>query len=207
MAKRHLITDWDGVLGDTPDMNYGIVTALHPEVTRDDYLIRHHLGNVLEEPVVPFTDESAAAYYRHYNERLSRAHVERALPAISALAEKFIIHVVTSNCEHAIRRVLREAGVEQHFGLMLGQEAHTSKVEKFKRLFAEEGFSAHETLYLTDTAGDIKEAKKVGLRTLAVTFGYHPRKLLAEHEPTALADTWDEVLAHVEQLLPSRAQV
>lgn len=197
---KHIITDWDGVLADTFDTNWQLVQELHPEVLEERYRIDHHLGNVFEHPVVPFTDATTAAYYKRYNELLSVAHIKAALPTIQRIGEHAVWHVVSSNCERAIQNTLREAGVEHLFGLILGQEAHASKVQKFLHLFNAKGFTADETVYLTDTLGDLTEAHNVGIRTIAVTFGYHPEAVLTRGNPTVLAHSWNEVEAAVHTL-------
>lgn len=198
---QHIISDFDGVIGDTATMNWTLVQTLHRDVKREAYLIDHHLGNVFEQPVVPFTPQTAARYYELYNERLARAHIERAVPHVHALGQDFRIHIVTSNCEHAIRRVLREAEIESAFGHVLGQEAHASKVEKFRTLLQELALAPTDTVYLTDTVGDLKEAAVVGIPTIAVTFGYHPRQLLEGYDPTAVANDWPTTVRLVRELM------
>ncbi len=197
----HIISDFDGVIGHTGPLNWEIVSRLHPDVTREQYFIAHHLGNVFAEPAVPFTAVTSAEYFTEINRRLDRMQIKGAIPTIVHLGQRHRIHIVTSNCEVAIKRVLSEAGVLHHFGHILGQEAHASKVEKFQRIFAAEQITAADTLYVTDTVGDLKEAAKVGLRTIAVTFGYHPYALLSAHNPTRIAHSWPEVQAHAEELL------
>lgn len=192
--------DFDGVIGDTAHMNYGIVLQLHPGVTEQQF-IDHHLGNVYKTPVIPFTKDSSERYFELYNQTLAVEHVATAVPYIKDLARQYTLHIVTSNCEHAVRRVLQEAGIAVCFGLMLGREAHESKSEKFIHLFQSEDFSAAESVYITDTQGDLKEAAAVGLQTIAVTFGYHPRELLLAGTPTVVADSWPEVVDSIHDVL------
>ncbi len=192
--ERHLIADFDGVIGDTFQMNWAITRSLHPEVAEASYRIDHHMGNVFEAPVVPFTPQTSEMYWRLYNEQLAVSHISVALPALSCLANYFRLHIVTSNCEVAIARVLREAAVHNLFGHILGRQAHASKVEKFKLLADVDDFDLEDAIFVTDTLGDLKEAAKVGLPAVAVTFGYHTREILATGNPRAIVDTWDEFL-------------
>ncbi len=199
---RCLILDFDGVIGRTQAMNSGIVAELHPDVPTETYLIDHHRGNVYEHPVVPFTQETAERYFALYNERLSVAHIAEAAPHLRALAERHgRLHIITSNCEHAIRSVLRQADLAPLFGLILGRACHTSKVHKFELLFEAEDCPAERSVFVTDTLGDLHEAAKVGVRTIAVTFGYHPYEVLAEGTPTRFAADWDEIARCAVQLL------
>jgi phosphoglycolate phosphatase-like HAD superfamily hydrolase len=199
MPTPHLIFDFDGVIADTLELNWQLVHHLHPETTRTQYQIDHHRGNVFEAPVVPFTDVSVTEYYRRYNESLSLSHIEDAIPALHSLGAQYRLHIVSSNCELAITRVLTEAGIDQDFGLILGKEAHESKVEKFHHLASAEHFSLTDALFITDTLGELLEAQKVGVPAIAVSFGYHPDELLAHGAPRAIVHTWDEAISVVGQ--------
>lgn len=195
----HLIFDFDGVIADTYAMNWKIVHELFPEVPEEAYRIDHHRGNVFADSVVPFTPTTVEAYYVLYRERLSVAHLASALPTLQTLAANFQFHIVSSNCELAITRALSEAGIITHFKHILGQQAHQSKVEKFKMIAHHEQIDLKDALFVTDTIGDIKEANQVELPTIAVTFGYHPKELLAEYD-VPLAHSWEEVQQIVEAM-------
>ena len=47
-----------------------------------------------------------------------------------------------------------------------------------------------ETIMITDTVGDIKLAKKMGLKNIAVTWGFHSKKILKTTEPDFIADSF-----------------
>jgi phosphoglycolate phosphatase-like HAD superfamily hydrolase len=203
--KRELIFDFDGVVGDTYQLNWSLVQKFHPETLEHGYRYDHHLGNVFETPVVRFNAQSTVQYYRDYNDLLSVSHIKAALPALRELSRDFRFHVVSSNCETAIERVLSEAGLRGHFGDILGYAAHASKVEKFCRLASTYGFTLPEALFVTDTLGDLKEAARVALPAVGVTFGYHTRALLEKGGAFAIVDNWDELVAAAR--LPIRRHV
>jgi phosphoglycolate phosphatase len=195
-----ILFDFDGVIGDTWEDNWKLVQQLHPETSEQRYRIDHHLGNVFEEPAVAFTPESASRYYQLYSTALSRRHIERSIPTIKNLARLHTLHIVTSNCEEAIGRVLTDAGIRDLFTNLLGKQTHPSKVEKFKTIIKTAGTSPQSCIFVTDTLGDIKEAKVVDLPTIAVSFGYHPREVLESGQPLAIVDTWEELIQTIEKL-------
>ena len=57
-----------------------------------------------------------------------------------------------------------------------------------------------ETVFITDTVGDIKEGNKVGVKVIAETFGFHPRERLEQEESYAVVDSWDEIEEKIRNL-------
>ena len=49
--------------------------------------------------------------------------------------------------------------------------------------------------YVCDTVGDIREARDAGIRTVAVTWGWHSRERLAAAHPDRLIDVPEKLLA------------
>ena len=89
--------------------------------------------------------------------------------------------------------MLEAAGVLGLFAQILGVETHESKVEKFKILMEHNGITSENAVFITDTLGDIIEARKVGIKTIAETFGFHDRERLAQGEPFTIVDSWEEI--------------
>ncbi|MCB9810937.1 MAG: HAD-IA family hydrolase [Candidatus Nomurabacteria bacterium] len=192
--KEILIFDFDGVIGDTFEFNYEIIKELHPEVQESRYRIDHHMGNVYENPSVSFTKETKESFFKQYSERLTADHIKNFLPHVEKLYSKYAMHIVSSNSESAISRVLEDAGIRDYFGHVLGKETHESKVEKFKHLAQMEGIRLREALFITDTLGDLNEANKVSLVSYAVSFGYHPDYILKKGHPKEIFSSWEEAI-------------
>jgi len=189
---KHLIFDFDGVVADTFDMNWAL-TQEHDETATVDDFITHHDGNVFEEPRIKFKPERVEEFYSEYQKRLTPSHTKKAADPLRRLGAQYQLYVVSSNGERAIKAVLEQTGLAPLFMRIMGAETHESKVEKFKMLMKEYGVTPENALFISDTLGDIKEAHKVGLRTIAVTFGYHDRERLSLGNPFAIVDSWGEV--------------
>ena len=50
-----------------------------------------------------------------------------------------------------------------------------------------------QTFFITDTVGDIKIARKSGLRTIAVTWGFHGKIVLKKAKPDYIVSTFNEL--------------
>lgn len=189
---KNIIFDFDGVIADTFDMNLALSQEHHEGATLEDFLA-HHDGNVYEEPRIMFKPERLGEFYAAYDSTLSESHLAMAMGPIQRLGKKYALYIISSNSEVSIRRVLEKAGVAGLFTRIMGEEMHRSKVEKFKILIEQNGITPDNSIFITDTLGDVKEANKVNIKTIAETFGYHDRARLAQGNPFKIADSWDEI--------------
>ena len=57
-----------------------------------------------------------------------------------------------------------------------------------------------DAVFITDTLGDVKEAKKLNIKTIAETFGFHNRERLEQGDPYIIVDTWDEIEEEIQKL-------
>lgn len=199
MALKNIIFDFDGVLADTFDVNLAISQMLLPDVTRDDF-VAHHDGNVHAQPVMPFTSSDVEAFRIAYRNRITTGHIEASTPVMKELALYYRLFIISSNDEVGIRATLKAAGCEDLFVAIMGYETHQSKVEKFRLCERGYGVDFSDTVFITDTVGDVKEAHVLQIKTIAVTFGFHPRERLEAASPYQICDSWDEVLAEIETL-------
>ena len=189
---QNIIFDFDGVIADTFDVNWALSQEHDETATMEDFLA-HHDGNVFAEPRIKFKPERVHLFYSEYANRLMPSHIERSKEPIKRLRAKYTLYIVSSNGEYGIKKVLEAAGVLGLFTRILGAETHESKVEKFKILMEHNGIMSENTVFITDTLGDIVEARKVGIRTIAETFGFHDRERLAQGEPFVIVDSWEEI--------------
>ena len=196
MSLRNIVFDFDGVLADTADIIFSLFREMNTLVTAEDFKA-HHDGNVYEEPVIEFSVSAQKKFYEVYSNRLSASHVVEAVDHIKQYAQSFNLFIISSNEEYAINAVLKEAGVAHCFKAVYGYNTHKSKVVKFEMIKAEYGVDFSETVFITDTLGDIKEGNKLGVKVIAVTFGFHPRERLEQGEQHAIVDTWEEIRAEI----------
>lgn len=196
---QHILFDFDGVIADTADINWALSQEHDKNATYEDFLA-HHDGNVFEEPRINFEPEKRHLFHSEYRKRLTSSHIVRAALPLQRLGALYTLHIVSSTSEESIKRALEQSALLELFSRIMGQETHFSKVEKFKMLIQEEGVSPENAVFITDTLGDIKEAHKVGIKTIAETFGFHNRERLEAGEPYAIVDTWNEIEQTIELL-------
>ena len=115
-------------------------------------------------------------------------------PILEELSNNNILVIVSSNSAYAINLMLSKYRFDRFFRNVLGYEFMFSKSEKIIHAMNELNFENGSTYYIGDTAGDIKEAKEVNVKTIAVTWGWHTREKLISTEPDYIIDTPEELL-------------
>lgn len=102
--------------------------------------------------------------------------------------------VVTSNSYENVRTILGEHNVAlvRHFecgASLFGKKA------KFNKLLKTTGVARNEVLYIGDEIRDAEAAKAAGLDFAGVAWGYTKAEVLAQHSPTTLFRSIDDIIA------------
>ncbi len=196
--------DFDGVLVDSLDLYADAVTRILAHIGvptlkgREDYLALFD-GNFYESLAARGVDFSR--YHEAAGAVLSTVDFggmkpyAGLIPVLAALARDRILEVVSSNGYHTIRTMLERFGFAPYFREILGADFRFSKREKIAYALEKYGIPGECAFYIGDTVGDIREAREAGVRSVAVTWGWHSRERLAAAGPDFLIDNPEELLA------------
>ena len=195
---KALAFDFDGVIADTHDLNWGLCEEVGHAVNKEDFM-RHHDGNVHAEPTIPFTEESAKKFFQLYNERVTGVRSFFSVDHLNELNKNYSLHIVSSNIEVAINNYLNHHQLTQ-FHEILGMDFDRSKVNKLNYILSTHKIKKDDLVFITDTLGDILEAHEVGVKAIAVDFGFHDRSRLEKGNPHAIVSSFEELKAELEQL-------
>ena len=122
-------------------------------------------------------------------------HIFNKIPlVIKELSRHYYLAVISSNFRKVISRNLKNKGLLGCFSLIVGADKIESKTEKLKKCLKEFNIKPSEAVYVGDTAGDIKEAKKIKLKSLAVTWGFHSRTVLKKANPAYIISKPKQIL-------------
>ena len=117
------------------------------------------------------------------------------IPVLAELKKRHGLVIISSNSSFAIRLMLAKFGFDPYFDDVLGADFNFSKIEKILYAKGHYGTNGGHTFYVCDTAGDVREAREAGVKTVAVTWGWHPRKRLERARPDAMIETPEGLLA------------
>lgn len=194
--KRLLIFDFDGVLADSFQSLYRLVsrsfTAIGLSLTPDVYRALF-VGNVHSGFRALIQDEAAYKRflaYRHAHFAAAYALVKLfpgATDFVKKASEKYKLAVASSGQPAMITQLLACNGITSRFAAVLATPAH-SKIAMLQTIIGAQDTTPAETTFITDTSGDIAVGRSLGCRVIAVGWGFHTPQTLAAARPTAIVN-------------------
>ncbi len=195
---KTIIFDFDGVIGDTYDINYEICRDLFKDLSEKDFK-DHHNGNVFQSSTIKWNSHNLSIFFGRQKQRFTKKHLFPLKKALSKLQKKYQLLIVSSTIDENIRYFLNLGSYDHFFQKIFGATTHKSKIEKFKMIFKQYDLKPTECLFVTDTIGDVKEAEKVKIESVVVTWGYHDQKLLSSQKPLAIVQKPDDLVQVIEE--------
>lgn len=128
-----------------------------------------------------------------------------ALAAVEELRRRdFAVSICTNKPEGLARLLLRELGVAELFGALIGADTLSTRKPDpapYVAAVTEAGGTVARSMLIGDTDTDRKTARAVGVPVALVTFGPEGRAI-ERLEPEALLDHFDDLPDLAERLIP-----
>lgn len=197
-ARKFILFDFDGVIADSFALSYDVARITHPEanLTADGYRELFE-GNVYEaiKKTIPGGARNDA-YVAEYAPRVERevTMVPGMEKVVRQLATSYTMVIISSGASPHIRHFLERHSLEDCFAGVMGGDVHTSKVEKTRMVFEKHKLTSDDCVFITDTLGDIREAKERGVGAIGVSWGWHKHATLEKGIPFRIVDKPTELL-------------
>lgn len=204
MIGKLIIFDFDGVLADSFDTFFPLIRDAMKNVNidltenqyRDLFIGNVHKGfrDLIKdnEKYSAFLEFRKTNYDKYYYGKNKVKLFPGTVDFVKKVGKKHILAVASSGKQDNIEGLLEENGVRNLFGLVLADTA-TTKEGMIKKILNEFRSEPKNAVMITDTVGDIKAAKKCGLKTVAVTWGFHSRTMLRTARPNFIVSTLEEL--------------
>ena len=201
--KKLLLFDFDGVLIDSLEVYERAVTLCLEKIGKPIVKNRADFLNLFDEnfyEAIVKRGIDLGEYMEASKEIVARINYDEMapfynlVPVLDKLKKDNVLAVISSNESQAIYTVLTRHQFNGYFKEVLGSDFMFSKRGKIVHAMDRFQMERDSTFYIGDTAGDIKEAKMAGVRTVAVTWGWHSREKLEVARPDYLIDTPEELL-------------
>lgn len=199
-----VVFDFDGVIVDSNNFGIDQFKKVYPTVTFDDYKellcgnFRDRVDALMLKKI-PETEEETKS--RRMQAAIDKLNLCPMFPGMIEFIEEiynmgYKIAMNTSAADINCVPLLEKCGIYNFFDYMGTVEIDRSKVKKFNLIKEKYGVSGEEMIFVTDTLGDILEAKEAGVPTIAVMWGIHDRQyfLREPHENLlAIVDSVEEL--------------
>jgi len=205
--KETIVFDFDGTIADTIDLvlkiyNGKIVPKFNTKKINPvefDYLREQGLNKKLLKryniSLLKFP------FVLNFGRKEIKKKVQNVRPilgvgkVIKELADKgYSLGILSSNSEENIKHFLIEYKLLQFFDLFYCNSPILRKQKNMRKLLRQEGLRKENVFYIGDEVGDIVSAKRVGIKTIAVSWGLNTRDALAKQTPDYIIDTPFELL-------------
>lgn len=200
-SSKLVLFDFDGVIADSFEQVITGIVNIAPKYnlpikTAQD--VRDLYNNNFYESVntLGMTDEKITQFL---NDSFWDSVIDGVKPAvgmpelIAQLSTQYPLIIVTSADLEWVSPFLRRYSLEKYFKRILSKESGLGKVEKIEKCVVDYGFVKENVFYVCDTTGDIEEARTAGVKTVAVTWGFHSKENLQEAKPDYLTDTVEKL--------------
>jgi len=191
-AQKFVLFDFDGVIADSLVLGHSVAREVHPEkeMTVDDYrtLFEGNVYDSLEKAGHQRRDES---YFAAYAPRMEAevGIMPGITEAIGKLAQSYTLVIISSSDSRLIQQFLARNKLRNYFTGVMGSDVHPSKVEKMSMVFEQYDTSPERCVFVTDTLGDMREAKAHEIGAIAVAWGWHDRERLEKGIPFRIVET------------------
>ena len=194
-----ILFDFDGVLVDTLLPCYQISKEVNEDMTLAKFQTFFE-GNIYNA-FIKAGFKLRPDYWVHYDQRLREIKVPPELKNIAKdLASKYTLAIISSTPKSSIVKILEKEKLSQYFQDILGTDVHTNKTLKIKMILDKYSQSSQDAVFVTDTLGDILEAMACGVRSIAVSWGFHTTEILQKGNPQKIIDKPKDLISAIEEI-------
>ena len=116
------------------------------------------------------------------------------VPLLNKLKSKGLnLGIMSTNGDKTINRFLENNNITV-FDYVVGKGGLLGKDKVIKAILKKRNLKATEVLYVGDEVRDIQACKKIGIKIIAVTWGFNDEKILKEANPDFLIKKPEDIL-------------
>ncbi len=128
----------------------------------------------------------------HYNGVKLFPHIKSLIPRLKK--QGFDLGIVSATSEALIRKFLSKFKLDNYFDFILSSSG-TSKISLLRQIIRLNGYKIDKSYFVTDTFNDLCYGKKIGIKTVAVLWGFHKKDLLLKCKPDFIIKKYEEIFS------------
>lgn len=198
MNRKNIIFDFDGVIVDSFDIAFETNKLARPTLTRERYRAKFN-GNIND---AKHEDEKVndIDFFYEFGEKFKHLGIKSDIKNnIKKLSEENNLFIVSSTPNPIISDYLQRHSLLGAFTELYGLDVHKSKVLKFNMIFEKYKISPNQTIFVTDTSGDVIEAKEVKIDfIIGILGGYQDEESLQKANPDMIVKDFNNLIEVIE---------
>lgn len=203
--KKIVFFDFDGVLVDSFEISYLIAQKINPGLTKEqqkELFDGNFYDNLELKKGKSAADEDNSLFYKEYIPELMKlSPIENISQVLKELKNIYRLIVVSSTISSPIAEYLLKYNLGHYFEEILGGDIHKSKVTKIQMMLEKHKVKSVDSVFITDTLGDMKEAMECNVQSIGVTWGFHEKERLQKGNPFAIVENPEELLEAIRLML------
>jgi phosphoglycolate phosphatase len=187
----NLIFDFDGVVADSLDIFQGIlfnVAGINEDTFFDLFDDNMYEGlakqGIPEEEIPQLIKRLQEAWIKELDKVIFFPGIAESLTKLSS---KYNVFIVSASPTRIIESLLNKFGLNLE---VIGADKGTSKVDRINKIKQKH---PGQSFYIGDTKGDMLEGHEAGVKTVAVTWGWHDQARLESANPDYVVHTPEEL--------------
>ncbi len=105
-----------------------------------------------------------------------------------------ILGIVTSNSKSNVEKFIKKLGWDEYFDFVSSTGKLGGKAKLLRHIIKRKKYDPMNVSYVGDEARDISAAKMINIRSVAVSWGFNSKRLLASLKPDFLIDSPKELI-------------
>lgn len=201
---KAIVFDFDGTIADTFAIVVDIALKLNDvlKLVRKDEVNIEDFRNTSSADFIKRLNmpKYKLLYYFWQGKKLFGEKIEKVAifpgmkDTLKTLKERGLkLAVVTSNSKHTVQKYLFSKNLDC-FDIVESPFLIINKSHVLRKVLKKLQVEPSEALYVGDETRDIDTAHRVGVKAVAVTWGYHFRELLVRFDPNYTIDAPEELL-------------
>lgn len=199
IQNKVIFFDFDGVIANSLQIAFEVNQLSKPTLTLELY--RSYFDGNINDAIHADEVLKKIDFFEEYGKRFEKLEINKYTKStIEKLSQEYQLFIISSTRGDIIQSYLQRHEILSCFTEILGNEIEKSKIKKFQILFDKYNINQKDIIFITDTSGDIKEAKKVGIETIVgIIGGYQFEENLKKENPTIIVENFTQFYDFVKE--------